>query len=251
MSGAAVMVPLPTAGRRYTARRRVRLGDADPRGHLRLDALARYLQDVATDDSDDAGLPDAGAWVTRRVVVELACRPRLGEWVELTTFCGGIGPRWAERRTSVVGEKGGRIETAVTWVYVDLATGGPAVLPERFHELYSEAAAGRKGSGRLRHPTPPRGTETREWPLRATDFDVLGHANNAAYWEAVEDELARRAPDASVRATELEYRGGLDPGDRVELATSAETDTISLWFLVGGEVRASALARVEEHGAGP
>jgi acyl-ACP thioesterase len=249
MSRADAMVPLPPRGRRFTATRRVRLGDADAIGRLRLDALARYLQDVASDDSDDAGLPDAGAWVTRRVVLDIAKPPRLGEPVSLTTFCGGVGPRWAERRTSLVGEQGGRVEAATLWVYVDLATGGPVPLPERFHELYREAAAGRRVSGRLHHEAPPPDVVSRDWPMRATDFDVLGHANNAAYWEAVEDELARASPSARVRGAELEYRGGLDPGEPVELATSAEAaseaSAISVWFLVGGEVRASAVVQVE------
>ena len=45
----------------YQASRRVRLGDASPRGRLRLDACARYLQDIANDDSRDAGSPNPTA----------------------------------------------------------------------------------------------------------------------------------------------------------------------------------------------
>ena len=56
---ATVFVPRPGGGRRYAHRRHVRVSDAGPDGVLRLDSLARYLQDVATDDWADAGLsPD-------------------------------------------------------------------------------------------------------------------------------------------------------------------------------------------------
>ena len=50
----------------------MRLGDVDPSGRLRLDAIARYLQDVASDDAADAGL-DTG-WVARRTLIECAGR---------------------------------------------------------------------------------------------------------------------------------------------------------------------------------
>ena len=39
----------------------MRLADVTPGGRLRLDALARYLQDVAGDDVDDAGITGAVA----------------------------------------------------------------------------------------------------------------------------------------------------------------------------------------------
>ena len=40
----------------FETSRLVRLGDADEHGRLRLDALARHLQDVATDHSVDSGM---------------------------------------------------------------------------------------------------------------------------------------------------------------------------------------------------
>jgi acyl-ACP thioesterase len=43
-------IPVPRRGRTYSARRRLRLADMDASGRLRLDALARFLQDVAIDD---------------------------------------------------------------------------------------------------------------------------------------------------------------------------------------------------------
>jgi acyl-ACP thioesterase len=249
--------PAIDGDRRFTMRRRVRLGDARADGNLRLDALARYAQDVATDDAAESGLTDeTGYWVLRRVVGELSGSSRLGEVVEVTTFCGGSGPRWAERRTQVVGRGGATVELAAVWVHVDRATGMPLTVPASFHEVYGEGTR-RRVRARLEHPPPPdtprsgrdpaaqggremtgTGSGRRHWPLRAVDFDVLGHVNNAVYWAAVEDELAAR-PLSPVTRIEMEYRAGIDPGDDVELVHAGDAPT-RLWFTVAGEVRASA-----------
>ncbi len=53
------MIPRPTIGRTFTGTARVRLGDVTPKGRMRLDAVARYLQDVANDDAVDAIGDDA------------------------------------------------------------------------------------------------------------------------------------------------------------------------------------------------
>lgn len=225
--------------RRFTVRRRVRLGDTRIDGSLRWDALARYLQDLATDDADDSGLTEAtGVWVVRRVVVEPDGRlPRLGEWVELTTFCGGSGPRWAERRTLVAGAAGTAIEARALWAHTDRVTGAPTPIPDAFFAVYGESAQ-RPVRARLEHPAPGERAWSRPWPLRVTDFDVLGHANNAVYWAVVEDELAAR-PGGVVTRAELEYRGGLEPEEPVLLRVD-EDGPLRIWFTVDSEVRASA-----------
>ena len=225
-------VPLPAAGRRYTATRKVRLGDADRSGRLRLDAVARYLQDVANDDAVDSGLEGALYWVVRKVAIEVVAAPRFGDVVELTTFCSGSGSRFAERRTAVT--VGGRpaLEAAALWVSVDPVSGRPAVLGEQFHRIYGEAAAGRTVGSRLHHPVPGEGLDRRRWHQRACDHDMLGHANNAIAMAAVEEVLAARP----ARRVEVEYRDAIDPADDVEVVT----DDGWMWLTVAGRVRVSA-----------
>jgi hypothetical protein len=65
------MVNRTGVGREFTARRRVRLGDATPNGRLRLDALARYLQDVSNDDTRVSEWSDPHWWVVRRTVIDV------------------------------------------------------------------------------------------------------------------------------------------------------------------------------------
>ncbi len=234
--------PAPYAGGpSFTASRRVRWGDAAPSGRIRLDGIARFLQDVSNDDTRASGDDPTAPWVVRRTTIDVVRAPRVGEVVELTTFCGGIGSRWADRRTTIRGEHGGHVEAASLWVHVDRETGRPARLPTVFLERYAEFDGDRKVGARLRHGPVPDGVDRRPWPLRSTDLDGLGHVNNAATWEPVEDELTRR--DLRPRWAELEYGDGLDPDDDVELASLVAPDgSLRVWLTVEGTVRATAVA---------
>ncbi len=224
------------AGRRFETTRRVRLADADPSGRLRLDALARFLQDIGNDDTADAGHDAATPWVTRRTTITVDAWPRIGERLDITTWCGGIGSHFAERRTRLRSPSG-TVEAAATWVHVDESTGRPARLPAWFHETYASAAEGRTITARLRHGQPPPDAATQPWPIRWADLDVIGHVNNAAYWEAVEEVCHQRGLVPSF--AEVEYAGGIDPGDDVRLLTAGD----ALWLVVGGTVRGSGVVR--------
>ncbi len=242
VDAAVELVAEPTEGRIFTQRRRVRLGDVTTSGRLRLDAIARYLQDVANDDAVDAALPGAMFWVVRRTLVEVRRPPRLREDLEVRTFCGGIGSRWAERRTRLIGADGGLVETATLWVCVDERTMRPSVVPPEFGQSYGQACGERRVRGRLRlADPPPEGTVTERWPLRTVDLDVLDHVNNAAYWAPVEEALAGWTT-RRVRA-ELEYRAGIDAGAAVTVERAigrGRDDGISLWLRADGVVQAAA-----------
>ena len=237
-------MPVPPVGRVFRRHRRVRLGDVTPSGRLRLDELARYLQDVSNDDTTDVALPDDMSWVVRRTVLEVRSFPVFGETVTLATFCGGTGGRWAERRVSVQGDLGGAVEAATLWVHLDLDTLRPKALPQAFHDCFGEAARGRRVSARLEHPAPPAQAfeAATAWPLRSTDFDLLGHVNNAAYWAAVEEHLVRRPSLGAPLRAELEFHQQVEPGASVQVAAQDHDDGRTSWWLVSGAtVHASAV----------
>jgi acyl-ACP thioesterase len=184
---ATELLPLPSVGRTFTAERTARLGDVDPDGDVRLDAVARYLQDVATDDAVAAGFSNAMGWLVRRSMIRVVRPAVLNERLELTTFCTGFGRSWAERRTTVRGAGGAVIDGVSLWVQIDVASGRPARLTDEFVQVYGEAAAGRVVSSKFslgREPSPEAVAVAN--PFRATDLDVFGHLNNAAQWALAE-----------------------------------------------------------------
>jgi len=223
--------------RRFSATRPVRLSDVSPKGRLRLDAVARHLQDIAADDGHEALGAEADPWVVRRTTISVERFPILREVLELTTWASGAGGRWAERRTSIVGDRGGRIEATALWVYVDLDSGRPKKLTDAFWAHYGESVGERRIHARLTHHDPPADADTEAWTPRFTDFDVLGHVNNAVYWAIVEEFFDLSAPTA----VEVEYRGGIDRGQTVEVVVAPD----ALWMTADGAVAATALQKAD------
>lgn len=209
------LVPAPNRGRTYEREVMPGLGDATGSGRVRLDAIARWLQDIAYADVVDAGLAGRGAWVVRRARLRVEAFPRFGEPVTVRTFCSAAGRVAAERRTSVSGG-GATIEAVALWIHVDTEALRPLRLGEEFLAVYGESAGSRKANFRLAHPDPPDGASRTPWRFRAADVDVAGHVNNAVYWEPVEETFLQTGePDAT--DLEIEYRDPAQPGDAVIL----------------------------------
>ncbi len=236
-------IGLPPAGRVHGHRRRITLAEGSPKGRVRLDSLARMLQDVSDEDTTDAGFPPDEPWVVRRVDLGVARFPVFREMVTVQTWCSGIGGRWAERRVRIEGDDGGRVDAAALWVHLD-AAGRPARLPERFGPLYAEAAGGRKVRARLDLDPAPEGLAAEPFPLRITDFDLMGHVNNAISWVPVEAGLVARPGLRAPLRVRLEHPGPIDPGDGPVVATvdrDAEGDDgFDTWITVDGDTRTAA-----------
>jgi acyl-ACP thioesterase len=233
----------PGPGRVFSAHRLVRLSDVDPEGHVRLDAVARYLQDVATDDVRQTGLEGAIAWVVRRTTLVSAIRPRYGERLELATWCSGTGPALAERRTTIRGEWGSSVEAVALWVSLDRRTLRPTPIADEHFEPYRQQAGGRRVRGRFRLPAePPDGASRRPWPLRHADFDLYRHVNNVVAWTAIEEEVNRSQPGAIFEWGQVEYRRPIDPGEAllVRVAPEPEEDCCGAWLTDSDGVAAVA-----------
>jgi acyl-ACP thioesterase len=205
------LVPPPARGRVFEREVGPGLADVTRSGRVRLDAIARWLQDVAFGDIVDAGLADRGGWLVRRARMKVEAFPRFGEPISVRTFCSATGRLAAERRTSVSGG-GGAVEAVAMWIHVDLETLRPLRLGEEFQAVYGESAGSRKANFRLGHPAPPAGATAAAWRFRASDTDMAGHVNNAAYWEPVE-ELFAEAGEPESADLEIEYREPAQPGD--------------------------------------
>lgn len=236
----------PGVGRAYSHRRRVHLADGSPKGRARLDALARMLQDVSDEDTTDAGFPPAEPWVVRRVDMRVNRFPVFRDMVTVTTWCSGIGARWAERRVRIEGDATGRVDAAVLWVHLD-ESGRPARLPDRFEALYGEASGGRKVRARLHHdPAPPPGPTAGEpmpFPLRFTDIDLMDHVNNAVSWEPVEQVLAGRTGLGAPMRVSMEHPAPIDPDAEPSVVVADVDGGFDLWILVDGQTCSTARVR--------
>ena len=227
----------PAQGRVFTSARQVQSTEVTPAGRLRLDTLARYLQQAAEDDVSEAGWDSSYLWLLRRVALAVRGFPAHRERVSLRTYCSATGPRWAERTTTVSGTDGDLIQSTAIWVAVS-ADGRPVPLGESFQRVYGPSAGGRQVSARLSHPGLPGSAEGRPWPLRAADFDTAGHVNNAVHWAAVEDELV--GLDWLPGRAELEYHRPILPGAEPELVTAREPGELRAWLRQGRQRLASA-----------
>jgi acyl-ACP thioesterase len=235
-------IPVPTAGRTFSAARRVGLADLDRHGRVRLDAIARLLQDVAIDDVQETGWgTPSHLWFVRRIRIDMH-EPFLDDRrIELTTWCSGLAAIAAGRRWSLTGDSGGRAEVDSVWIHL-----GPDQRPSRIEGfgIYGEATGGRHVSTKLELPDLPDDAAVVPWPLRASDVDLHGHVNNAIHWQAVEHALAASELDpAGPLVAELDYCEPIDLGDEVELVATADDATLLAGLRAAGTVK--AVARVE------
>jgi acyl-ACP thioesterase len=211
------------------------IADADGAGRCRLDAMARWLQDVAYADLIDAGFEGRGAWIVRRTRIRVESFPRFGDELTLRTFCSGIGRFSAERRTSIEGGSAA-VETVALWVCLDPERGRPMRFPPDFIGAYEQSAGGRDANVRLRHPDPPDDGERTPWHFRASEMDPAGHINNSHYWTLLEEDLAAGAEPDTIDV-EIEYRDPAMPGEVAVIRQGT-----SMWIAsAGGALHASLI----------
>lgn len=232
-------------------RREVRTGDVDAGERLRLDGVARYLQDIAFDHIDamsDLYGEVNPVWVVRRSVIDVLRPVEWRERVHLQRWCSGMSTRWATMRVRIDGTGGGLIETEGFWININRETGAPA----RISGAVEADLASRTTEHRLRwrpmltEAVPDAGgpdVAESAFALRSTDVDPLQHLNNAVYLHPVEELLAQpQAQRLRVRPHRVvvEYLRPIDPGADLRIRRRIEADAAYLWFLVDGVEHARA-----------
>ena len=226
------IVPLPEQGRVFELRLKPGLADCAPSGRVRLDGFARWVQDAAVADVEDAQVMHESAWVVRRMRIRVERFPQWGDHVRAQTWCSGFGRLWAERRVRFESENG-LVDVTGIWVHLDPDTKLPVPMPPSFDPTYAESANGRKVKARLRHPNPSGDESRGDWFFRRADADVADHVNNAAYWEAIEETLG----DPTSLDVEIEFREPAQPGPALVLSA----DQIRWITATDGRVHASVV----------
>lgn len=242
------LVPPPSSGRVFVANdMTARVADVHFAWRSRLDGIARYLQDLFTDDTIDSRVSGRDDWVVRRTVVQVLGFPRYLERLSLKTWCSALGGHFAERRAQIFGSGVGHIEAASLWVSVDPATGRPRRMADDFLATYQEAAGGRTIRARLVLPEPHEGFVPRPWVVRVADLDPWRHVNNAVSW-AVLEEAAGEAGMVLVPPVlaEVEHRRPILPSADVTWGwwLDPETGALLVWLLADGVVASAGRIRL-------
>jgi acyl-ACP thioesterase len=227
----------------FSHERRAGVAEVAATGRVRLDTLARWVQDVAWADVEDAGLRELTIWLVRRTRVRVRRFPSLDETYALSTFVTGLGRMWAERRTNIVpaATPAARplVEVSCIWVHIDPARLLPSPVDQREIDMWTSPRT-RAVKARLRHPAPPeKGAAETPWTFRASELDIAEHVNNAAFFTPFDDELLAVDPDGQVVSVdlEIEYRTPAQAGEIRVLS-----DGRMRWLVDSvGEVCASAV----------
>ena len=210
--------PVPENGRVYRESSLVGPGDVAADGRAHLDAIVRWIQEVAYADVADVQLTEPGAWVVRRSDVLIHRVPQFGERIELATFCSAVGASVAERRARIEGAEGGEVDAAVLWVHIDNELRTPKRFTEEFISIYGPSANGRRARSGLHHPPPPEAATRSRWRFGAADVDLANHVNNVAFVRILVDVVLGTSATDGLRL-EAEYRQPAPAGDASVLST--------------------------------
>ena len=183
----------------------VRYDECNVFGYVTPAALLRYLQDIAGLDAARVQLITNGTWVARRTVIEFGSQsvPARAK-LEIETYPMGFSKVTAHRAydlrllpagtftaNTVSDEPIDRptplIQARTLWVFLD-EQGHPARIPASFYNFWQ--VNGPRPQPRPEAEWPPFPERTPRQCLAQvgfSDLDVMGHMNNAAYVEHLDD----------------------------------------------------------------
>lgn len=239
------LAAIPENGRTFNTSRRVRTGDIDSERRLRLDGIARYLQDIGSDNLEavhaDATHP---LWIVRRTVIDVLEPAVWPERVHLRRWCSAFSTRWTNMRVQIAGDSGALIETEAFWIHISQETGMPTRIEDDFLDRLGETTDEHrlKWKRRLTESAPASdedGVAETDFTLRATDIDPFDHVNNAIYWQAVEELLSPDMVAVPHRAI-VEYLAPIVSTDKIVLRTRRDSSAFTVWFLVDDTLKAVA-----------
>lgn len=238
----------PGERRRIELPYRARFDECGPDGLVRSSALLRYAQDLAWIHSERLGFTREWyaernlAWVVRAAELVILAPPPLGETISLSTEVIGFRRVWARRRTE------GRLADGTLalrghtdWVILDTVRGMPGRFPPEFLARF-DVPSDPFEPGRVTLPAPSPGASGRvhTTTVRPQDIDPMGHVNNAAYLDYLDEallaegEAARSLTTAVPRRFRIEY---------VQPAAPGAVLTSALWPLAGAPGEPSAATR--------
>ena len=229
---------------------RVRFDECGVDGIVRTSTLLRYAQDVAWIHSERLGFDrdwytSRGlAWVVRAAELGVVAPVPLGTTISVSTRVSGFRKVWARRRTEAFLPDG----TLALWGHTDWVMTDQRGMPGRVPPEFPEAFATRPGSfepGRVPLPPTPSDAVRTETRVRPQDVDPMGHVNNAAYVDYLEEAIAAAGDPAAAtigtipRRVRIEYVTAAAPGSMLTGSAWPVGDAVDeggwAWRLTGAE----------------
>lgn len=237
--------PLPEHGYVYRTSARLLTSDVDASLRLRLDGVARNIQEVGAEHLTDSGYADVHPhWIVQRTVIDVLEPLVLPSEITYRRWCSGISTRWCSMRVRLDGSDGGRVETEGFWINMNKATATPSLISDDLFARFATTTENTRLKWRPWLPGPAGAGRVTPFPLRQTDVDLFRHVNNTVYWQGVHEVMALY-PDvvAGSHRAVVEYRKPIQPGESVDIHSTVDERAVRLWFVVAGEVRAAGLLR--------
>lgn len=239
------LVDLPDSGYVYETGWRLATTDIDEHKQLRLDGVARYLQEVGAEHLGDAKLADVHPhWIVLRTVIDVVQPIEIPSDITFRRWCAALSTRWCNMRVQLQGSDGGRIETEGFWICMNKDTLTPSRLSEDCIARFGSTTDNHRLRWRPWLTGPVADGTVTPFPLRRTDIDHFEHVNNTIYWHGVHEILSQtpELESAPYRAV-LEYRSPIKFGESVTICSERRHDSVRMHFTVGDDVRAAALVR--------
>lgn len=211
---------------------RVRFDEADIHGRLRPSGFLRFTQDMAWRHSEEGGFDrdwyDARSmhWLVRNIDLRLHVAVNQGETLLVSTTVTGWRHIWARRHTTFERDGATVADVNTDWVLLR-DDGRPAPVPEEVAAYFSPATTFRRD--RVVLPEPLAEATEATVRVRPIDVDPLGHMNNAAYLDVV-DDAADRLPARPASVPGRYQVGYISP------ALPGSTVHVSCWAAAGRTV---------------
>lgn len=238
------LVERPDSGYIYQTGWRLATTDIDERHNLRLDGVARYVQEVGAEHLADAQLAEIHPhWIVLRTVIDVIEPIELPSDIVFRRWCAALSTRWCNMRVQLEGSAGGRIETAGFWMCVNKSTLTPSRLTDDCITRFGSTTDDHRLKWRPWLTESIIDGRRTPFPLRRTDIDPFEHVNNTIYWHGVHEILCQVPTLTAPYRAVLEYRSPIKFGESVTIRSDRHDEMVRMHFAVGDDVRAAALLR--------
>ncbi len=175
----------------------VELSDVNKFYSLHLKRLLDYLQEAASAHSEKAGYgsreltENGNAWVLNRIGINIVRYPAYGDELTITTWHKGANGFRAYRDFQIVCGDEIIVSATSLWIFIDLSRKRIIKVPEKICKNYTveDDQAMELDIDQWR----PDKKLTTEYSIiistRPSDYDSLGHVNNAVYFDYLETLL--------------------------------------------------------------